>query len=838
MKAFISHSSKDKHLVRQIAEELGDMRCEYDEYSFEFELNSIAIRKALDRSNLFVLILSQHSVRSDFVKEEIRGALERRGSGKISNIMIFSIDETSYSELPAWLREINVASRIKNAKQISRKIDARLTEMSLDDGRIPDFYFGRSAEEQNLRVALAKPKKDSPLAVHVVGHHGVGRRTFLRKSLAAAAPRHYESYIELPVEEYDSVNEIYRKLYDVVEIVNPLRASEDFENFSYLSQVEKCEKISEYISKLADEGTLPIFFDEGGVLQDNGDYQPYFPEIFSKLQNFSRPVAGFIQYRMMKFNYKKNHQRSIHIRLNQLDDETVFELMCLKLKELDIDFQIDEVKIAQKFTDGHPFNINLVVAYIAEEGMSILLSDPSEVLESKAERGQSFIRRIDFSDIESDIVAILHEYVSADIDFIFAALDKGGVDVTEALRRLEDFCCIERREQLFVLSPLIRDAIRRDKRFSRDDKWAGVIGARVLDTIKEVEDFENVTLSFIDGAIYQMLKTGQMISHLNSIILPTHLLRLGRQYYDRGKWQSAVDFMHRALEREYDLTMDAKVEANRILGLALTRIDSNSSGIGEVVKTLRRYGTATARRVAFFVEGFRARRNGQYPAAEEKFLAAAALGSQNYHINRELSSVLCHQGRYSEAEPYARAAYSRTPENPYIVDILIEALEGKVLEGYSQNRAEVARLYEELKVLCDSGGYQFYDVRIARIQKSSKKIQSLVIQENDFDDGDLMLILRRGQLRAKDGDLRGARADMKILRDGAEKTKEYGIYALELECQCYIAESRFKEAKDVVDRSSWIGPAIQTRLYRELARAVGYSPNAAPLDIRDWAKSY
>jgi hypothetical protein len=51
MKAFLSHSSKDKSFVARVAEELGKTQIEYDENTFQFTLNARAIREALKRSD-------------------------------------------------------------------------------------------------------------------------------------------------------------------------------------------------------------------------------------------------------------------------------------------------------------------------------------------------------------------------------------------------------------------------------------------------------------------------------------------------------------------------------------------------------------------------------------------------------------------------------------------------------------------------------------------------------------------------------------------------------------------------------------------------------------------
>src|SRR5258708_3897809 len=129
VKAFLSHSSKDKHFVREVAKNLGNLQIEYDEYTFEYVLNAEAIRRALARSDLFVLFLSENSVNSSFVKEEIRSTLEARARGQIKQVLIFAIDNTSYRALPGWLREINIVQHLGNAKACARKIQATLISL-------------------------------------------------------------------------------------------------------------------------------------------------------------------------------------------------------------------------------------------------------------------------------------------------------------------------------------------------------------------------------------------------------------------------------------------------------------------------------------------------------------------------------------------------------------------------------------------------------------------------------------------------------------------------------------------------------------------------------------
>lgn len=68
-KAFLSHSSSDKNLVRKIASLLGIQRCVLDENSFEPGARTLdEIFRELDESDVFVLFISDKALNSEWVQ--------------------------------------------------------------------------------------------------------------------------------------------------------------------------------------------------------------------------------------------------------------------------------------------------------------------------------------------------------------------------------------------------------------------------------------------------------------------------------------------------------------------------------------------------------------------------------------------------------------------------------------------------------------------------------------------------------------------------------------------------------------------------------------------------
>lgn len=71
-KAFLSHSSAQKDFVRKVYKLLGASRCVFDECCFDNGKKIIdEILRGLQNTDLFILFVSNESLDSDWVQQEI-----------------------------------------------------------------------------------------------------------------------------------------------------------------------------------------------------------------------------------------------------------------------------------------------------------------------------------------------------------------------------------------------------------------------------------------------------------------------------------------------------------------------------------------------------------------------------------------------------------------------------------------------------------------------------------------------------------------------------------------------------------------------------------------------
>ena len=825
--------------MRSVAERLGLGRCEYDEYTFEFILNSEAVRRALKRCSLFVLFLSQNSIHSAFVAEELRAALEARSSGLIRKILIFSLDLTSHRALPEWMREINVAFHVSNAKSITRKIEASLIGVEAESHTANTVYIRRDEDEKDLRRALSAAPGKAPVAIHVVGHYGIGRRTFLQKSLSELYPRAVAAFIEIPLYRYEGAEEFYRRLYDLHVVSSLEEAIRDFELFGTLRLEDQVEVLADLLVELQQSGDFVIVEDQGGVYDEEGHYKPFLRELINRIAGSSRPEIGFVQTRMMPQAYRAVSLHSYHRFITRFTDEQVRELLSFTLRDAEIDFSDDNLDALAKIVDGHPFNVKFAVQAIRSYGIDLFIADPSDLIEWKIKRAEDFLALIAFSRLETDLIAAINEYRYLPLELLRTVVKSDLQDIAIALRRLEDHCCIERRDKYYQVSASIREAIGRDRRFDKRESWKKEIAEVIATAVSEYKNDEQMPVNLFESASVAGFRSTKVPKFVTNLILPSHILTIAKDCYDRRKWSNCLEFCGQALDMRNRLTIDGQVEALRLAGLSTVRLGRDVSAI---VRSLEGYTTRSARRNKLFIEGFDLRNRHKLDDAEVKFLGAHAISPDNVHVNRELAALYCKQRRYDEAEGYARLAYGQAPTNAYHVDILAEVLLGKRQVGITVDEVELARVMEELERYGDAPGSSFYLVRVAQSHLSDREFGDALRMINQAIDrkSDLpSALFLRAEIHLAMNSIPLAERDLETINQLLSAQGGFSIddeaKKSELDIRVLIEKRQYSVARSEIQRRAFLPYRVAGRLLNSLAKAIAFDQTEVGSDLTEWA---
>ena len=97
IKAFLSHSSRDKDIVRKIKNKLTRVWTYFDEDCFEAgEDFRDAIVSRIETSNVFVLFASKNSLSSDWVKYELDEIYWQRIKDNNIDVIVLTLDDVSF----------------------------------------------------------------------------------------------------------------------------------------------------------------------------------------------------------------------------------------------------------------------------------------------------------------------------------------------------------------------------------------------------------------------------------------------------------------------------------------------------------------------------------------------------------------------------------------------------------------------------------------------------------------------------------------------------------------------------------------------------------------------
>ena len=99
-----------------------------------------------------------------------------------------------------------------------RAMHSCLMQLEAENSRGASLYLGREEDEKQLRRALAVPRNRTPIAIHAVGHYGIGRRSFIRQGLNTTYPRTFAVFPEVTLGKFDGIEELYRSIYEITAV--------------------------------------------------------------------------------------------------------------------------------------------------------------------------------------------------------------------------------------------------------------------------------------------------------------------------------------------------------------------------------------------------------------------------------------------------------------------------------------------------------------------------------------------------------------------------------------------------------------------------------------------
>jgi TIR domain/Tetratricopeptide repeat len=664
-KAFLSHSSRDKQLVEKLAMQLGRANCHYDSLTFEAGMKTLdEILKGLEDTDIFVFFISNSSLESPWVRNEISNARKLSKNNSIEKIFPLIIDKSvnhNDPRIPDWIKKPYNIRFFDNEVLILKKIKQFLRESNFRKyshlRELNDLYVGRHELNQEFERKVITIDNAKPTCIVASSYfEGIGRRTFLKNGLIKTGiiDKWYE-----PVPISFSPRE---SLEDFIYKLNFVEASPDIfkHDFTEDELSTKVALAQEYILKFVKNGEILFIVDEGSIVLPNHTIANWFKEVVShpRLQNQIsiclitkfKPYAPLLRKLGNFLNFQVNE-------LSPPDTQTFF-IQYLKLIKQDLN--PEDIKFFLQYLKGIPGQIIYAANLIESMGVAeskLYVQDIEEFDELRALSIFEFLKDDNLS-IQMLIALSKFEIISYDLVYrIFGESDKVYKSI-QTLFDLSLFFSISSSHEYLKLNTSISDYINRsqlelDKQFNEKIREITKEGIQKPLVLNESTDYSQFLFT-----LQSMIRQNLPIPH--KYLIPSFILKSIVQEYNSRHFKTVIELSVKLLENESKFDWEIIRETKNWLCLAYCR--TRNEKFFDVVRAFKNeHGDSL--KDYYFLLGFFYRNTDRMDLAEDNFLKVLELDENHSRTKRELVNVYLRLGEYRRALNWARDNYYRFKTN-------------------------------------------------------------------------------------------------------------------------------------------------------------------------------
>lgn len=693
MKAFLSHSSADKKsYVGIVAARLAAEDIVYDEVSFESGEQTLSeIIRGLDESTVFCLFISNRSLDSEWVRQEVDGASIRLMSGSLKYVYPIVIDPSVAHDdprIPKWLSDNYNLRLVTRPVIAARRIQQKLRQASW--AKHPKLrereraFVGRNTQIEAFERRFDDYSQPKPVLSVVGGPPSIGRRTLILnavRKLALAGPD--KDFPVFHLDRHASIEDFILRLLD-------LGASNAGLADLNLTERTLDEKVAISVRLLKDLATFNerlIVLDEGCLVTFERTLAPWFAAIVSSPDLTGRPLL-FVASRWALNPGPARHLSPtvFSCSLGELDHSERRRLFARLLQIEDIALTPQDFDTFADLLHGFPDEVFFAVDLIARFGVKGALDRSHEIVEFNGEKASMLLRPFHGNEVALNVIRLLAQSEVFSVEFLCQVFKSDQLAPIIGDLVSEHVCELIGAEMEFVrLADSIRDYVKRND-LSLAPELRKAVNTAVERDIRRGnwDDYDSSRVAFL---VKNALASGQNLDP--RILIPSHILRAIKElYYDRGKLRRAVQLADVLLAKERNLDPQLIQDVRYYLCLVLARLRDPRV----LDEAQRIHGDEH-----HFILGYYYRLVGRQRDAIERLTRVVTGAFVGDRAKRELVEVLLQMEQYDEARDLARKNYEENRTNQYHIQAYFRAM---VLgSNPEQHRAKLETLCAELEAV-------------------------------------------------------------------------------------------------------------------------------------------
>ncbi len=717
MHCFLSHSSADKSgYVAILAEKFGD-RAIYDAYTFEAGMKTVdEIMKNLERTDLFVLLISDTALDSEWVQTEIVNSKRLLESGKVKQILPIIIDrKITYKDtrIPDWLRENYNLRVVPRPNAAFRMINAAFSRLSIENNprslRARRLFVGRNDQLKDFEARLDDYDKPLPCAIVASGLREIGRKKFLLHALRKAnkLDDHHQPIV-ISVRYEDGIDGFASKILD-------LGFSAEFDASIDLGAIDLDQKIdilTKLTIELGKQNEVLLIDDWRCIVQFGGTYADWFLELCDRLPQ-SRIYFCIASGASPQSSLYRKNNKLYHVKVPELNETERMGLLVRFLRDVEglVDVETSELHFLQRILNGYPEQAIYAGEIVRDEGIHGATARANEIVDFARFKASIYVEGYREDAVRFEFLTFLSWFEFVSLDFIAKLGQEMSHDLLSIVNEFTEhgLCqAIGSLSEYVRLNDVIRDYVARGS-ISIPASYSKAVASVSRDILTIDGTAEDFDYSEKAVAIRMALLEGRDVPE--KMLIPAHFLNAISQNYKNKKYGNVIDLAERILNKpNYEEYIRNQIRHFYCMSLARRR---DARFLSEVQKIRGKEHD--------YVLGFYYRKVARYDEAIERFHEAVKDQRWQENSKRELVLIYNLTEDYDKAFNLAKDTYYAFPANPINVQAYFEVLLNKyristgdemnLISEMNSTLASVARISSEKGQeieSCMKSRYEYY----------------------------------------------------------------------------------------------------------------------------------
>ncbi|SMP24484.1 toll/interleukin-1 receptor domain-containing protein [Chryseobacterium profundimaris] len=661
-RAFLSHSSKQKDLIKKIANNLGKASCVFDEFEFEAGMPIFEeIKKGIGQSDIFVLFISDDALNSFWVKQEIIEIKNLIDDGLDKQFFPILIDKSlnisADIRIPNWLKKY-LLNPLTEHFLITKKIQQRLRDVALDKNPLfkakAKLFIGRQDQFDLFESKIYNVLGTKPKSIIVSGLEGIGRRTFLKKAFVRDERiKDFYDPIYITLDTKDSIEDFILKLQDY-------KGDNSNDYLEQLSQIEYFEKVNEakqLLIRIKNNNEFVFIIDSGCIIKPTKQIADWYLEIINDPEFENLFTINIISRFRPSNDIIRNNKNILHFNITNLSDNDTEKLFVKYYSLLNIDLKKEQAEEILTLLNGIPSQVHYAVERIKDFGIIDTLKRKDEIIDYGETQVFYIVDNIrNKGKFAYDLLVLISSFDFISYDFIYSIVGKN--DDVETL--LENFYITgvfdlvgANKEYIKVHYP-IADYLTRSKA-KIDPDYKKKLKNKIQKFIKnedQILDFQDISqlLHNIKGAII----SGYTLP--DKYYIPSFVLKTIVELYYIENYNSVISLIDKVLESARRIDQDLVREFKYWLCLSLARQKNARFEIEVQEIEGADYN---------YLYGFYFRIKKQLDNSENYLRGALSKNSSFQRAKRELVNVLLLKSKFNEAIEMAKSNYENQKLNAF-----------------------------------------------------------------------------------------------------------------------------------------------------------------------------